>query len=161
MKKTALVLALGILLTFSPAHATDSQATAEDVYNLVLKGYEVVQTLGEESFPAFNDPKGEFVYKDTYVLVQICPSKMVAHPFALQKLKDVDLTKATNFNAQLCEAADQPGGSWEEYYWPKPGETEPSRKISYGIKVEGTPYTIFAGIYSDTAKVDELNKTLR
>jgi hypothetical protein len=161
MKKTTILLAFLLLFSFSNVNADDSKATPEDVYNLVLKAYEVVSSLGEESFPAFNDPKGEFVYKDTYVLVQRCPDQMVAHPFALAKLKDVDLTKTTDFNARLCDAAQQPGGSWEEYYWPKPGETEPSRKISYGIKVDGTPYTIFAGIYSDTAKVEDLNKTLR
>jgi len=85
----------------------------------------------------------------------------MAHPFALDKLKGMDLDKSFEFNSRLCKAGEQPGGSWEDYYWPKPGESEPSRKVAYGIKVEGTPYTIFAGIYSDGAKVDELNKTLR
>jgi signal transduction histidine kinase len=117
--------------------------------------------LGEESFPEFNDPKGEFVYKDTYVLIERCPGQMVAHPYALDKLKDVDLDKAVPFNRSLCEAGEKPGGAWAEYDWPKPGETEPSRKISYCLRVDGTPYTIFAGIYSDSAKVEDLNKTLR
>lgn len=161
MKKKALSVVFAVLFSFSYVHADDSKATPEDVYNLVLKAYEVVNALGEESFPAFNDPKGEFVYKDTYVLIERCPSQMVAHPYALDKLKDVDLDKAVPFNRSLCEAAEKPGGAWAEYNWPKPGETEPSRKISYCLRVDGTPYTIFAGIYSNTAKVEELNKTLR
>ncbi|WP_162459059.1 cache domain-containing protein [Desulfosarcina ovata] len=154
-------MAIAVLFSFSHAHADDGKATPEDVYNLVLKAYEVIGTLGEESFPAFNDPKGEFVYKDTYVYVQRCPSEMMAHPFALDKLKGLDLDKKFEFNSRLCKASEQADGGWEQYYWPKPGETEPSRKVAYGIKVEGTPYTIFAGIYSDTAKIEELNKTLR
>jgi cytochrome c len=161
MKNVVLLVVVAVLFSFSHVHAEDSQATTEDVYNLVVTAYEVVKALGEESFPAFNDPKGEFVYKDTYAYVQRCPSEMMAHPFALDKLKGVDLAKSFEFNNRLCEAGEQPGGGWGEYYWPKPGETEPSRKVAYGIKVEGTPYTIFAGIYSDTAKVEELNKTLR
>lgn len=161
MKKTTLVVIFAVLLSFSYVQADDSKATPQDVYNLVLKAYEVVKALGEESFPAFNDPKGEFVYKDTYVLIERCPSKMVAHPFALDKLKDLDLDKAISFNRSLCEAGEKPGGAWVEYNWPKPGETEPSRKISYCLRVDGTPYTIFAGIYSETAKVEDLNKTLR
>ena len=161
MKKVCLFLVCAILFSFSYAQAEESSATTEDVYNLVLKAYEVVSALGEESFPAFNDPKGEFVYKDTYVYIQQCPSEMMAHPFALDKLKGIDLDKKFEFNSRLCKAGNQPGGSWDEYYWPKPGQTEPARKVAYGIKVEGTPYTIFAGIYSDTAKIEELNKTLR
>ncbi len=85
---------------------------------------------------------------------------MMAHPFALDKLKDVDLTKFP-FNASICEAADQPSGGWIAYDWPKPGESTPSRKVSYAIDVEGTPYSVVAGIYNDTDKIEDLNKTLR
>ena len=161
MKKTALLAIFVVLFPLSYAQADESKATTEDVYNLVLKAYEVVSALGEESLPAFNDPKGEFVYKDTYAYVQRCPHEMVAHPFALDKLKGIDLDKSFDFNSRLCKAGNQPGGGWGEYNWPKPGETDPARKVAYGIKVEGTPYTIFAGIYSDTAKIEDLNKTLR
>ena len=161
MKKAALFLTFMLLFSFSPSNAGPSKATPEDVYNLVLKAYEVIESLGEESFPAFNDPKGEFVYKDTYVYVQRCPSEMMAHPFALDKLKGIDLDKSYDFTSKLCKTAEQAGGSWNEYYWPKPGETKTSRKVTYGIKVEGTPYTIFAGIYSDTADIENLNRTLR
>jgi hypothetical protein len=158
--KKAMVAVLLVLFSFAIGHAADSKATTEDVYNLVLQAYEVVQALGEESFSAFNDPKGEFVYKDTYAMVQRCPSQMMAHPFAMAKLKGVDLTKLP-FNEALCAAGAKAGGGWVEYNWPKPGESEPSRKVSYVINVEGTPYTVMAGIFSDTAKVEDLNKTLR
>jgi cytochrome c len=160
MKKTICLMAFLILFSFSPALADDSKATPQDVYDIVLKAYDVVKALGEESFPAFNDPKGEFVYKDTYAMVQRCPDAMMAHPFAMEKLKGFDLTKFP-FNEALCDAGEKPGGGWVEYNWPKPGETDPSRKVSYVIKVEGTPYTVMAGIYSDTAKIEDLNKTLR
>ena len=160
MKKATLFFAIAVLFSFSHVHAAD-KATPEDVYNLVLKAYEVVSSLGEESFPAFNDPKGEFVYKDTYAYIQRCPNDMMAHPYALEKLKGIKLGEKFEFTSRVCKAAEQPGGGWTEYYWPRPGETEPSRKVTYGIKVEGTPYTIFSGIYSDTAIIEDLNKTLR
>ena len=163
MKQIAftLTIALAVLFSFGSAHADDTKATTEDVYNLVLKAFEVVQSLGDEALPAFNDPKGEFVFKDTYAYVERCPNEMVAHPFAMAKLKGVDLSKSFAFNNKLCVASDNPMGGWAEYNWPKPGETEPSRKVAYGIKVDGTPYTIFAGIYSDTAQIEDLNKSLR
>ena len=79
----------------------------------------------------------------------------------MEKLKGTDLDKTLPFNRALCQAGEQSGGGWAEYMWPKPGATEPSRKVSYSLRVEGTPYTVMSGIYSDTEKVDELNKTLR
>lgn len=161
MKKIAMLISFAILISCTNVSAEDDKATPEDVYNLVLKAYEVVKALGEESFPAINDPQGEFVYKDAYAFVQRCPSEMAAHPFAMEKLKGVDLDKAFAFNRPLCDAGEKPGGEWTEYMWPKPGETEPSRKVSYSLRVEGTPYTVMAGIYSDTAQIEELNKSLR
>jgi cytochrome c len=161
MKKAALLTIFIVFCSVCFAQAEDGKATPEDVYNLVLKAYDVVSTLGDEALPAFNDPRGEFIYKDTYAYIERCPHEMAAHPFAMEKLKGLDLDKAFAFNARLCKAGQQSGGGWEAYDWPKPGETKPSRKVAYGIKVEGTPYTIFAGIYSDTAKIENLNKTLR
>jgi hypothetical protein len=161
MKKLLMLVSAVVLLSLSQVRAEGDKATPQDVYNLVLKAYDVVKALGDKSFPAFNDPKGEFVFKDTYAFVQRCPSEMAAHPFAMEKLKGVDLDKAFPFNRPLCEAGELAGGGWVEYMWPKPGQTEPSRKVSFSLRVEGTPYTVMSGIYSDTAKVEELNKTLR
>lgn len=110
MKNAVLLVVVTVLFSFSHVHAENSKATTEDVYNLVVTAYEVVKALGEESFPAFNDPKGEFVYKDTYAYIERCPSEMVAHPFALEKLKGVDLEKAIEFNNRLCQTGEQPGG---------------------------------------------------
>jgi hypothetical protein len=159
--KMIIVMLFVILLSFSQIQADDGKASSKDVYEIVIKAYEVVKALGDKSFPAFNDSNGEFVYKDTYVYIMRCPSEMVAHPFAMKALKGVDLDKANPFTASICSAARQPSGGWVEYHWPKPGEKEPSRKISYTINVEGTPYTVVAGIYNDTETVENLNKTLR
>ena len=57
-----------------------------------------------KTFSAFNDPKSEFVYKDAFIYIIRCPREMVAHPFALNKLKGVDRDKAFAWNHTLCEA---------------------------------------------------------
>ena len=139
----------------------DSGATPQDVYDLVLKAYDVVKQLGDGALPAFNDPKGEFIHKDAYVFVMKCPAEVVAHPYAIDKLKGRDLRTVYPFQNDFCEAAENPNGSWLEYAWPKPGEKTTSRKVAFSISVEGTPYALGAGIYNDSAKVEELNKTLR
>jgi len=47
---------------------------------------------------------------------------------------------------------------WVEYWWPKPGEKEGSRKISYALKAGNTPYVVGAGIYDDKATIADLEK---
>lgn len=159
MKKN-LIIVLLVLFSILSVHADSNKATPRDVYELVLNAYEVVKAFGDEALDAFNDPKGEFVYKDTYVYVLKCPSEIAAHPFAMDKLKGVDLNTYSH-TAPCCEAASKPHGGWVEYMWPKPGEEKPSRKIVFAIGVEGTPYQLFAGIYNETDTVEELDKTLR
>ena len=145
MKKVIIVLLL-VLISFSYAHADNDKATVQDVYNLVLKAHEVLKTLGEDALVAFNDPKGEFVYKDTYVYVLQCPDQMVGHPYVMDKARGVDISKEPR-TIKACEAGKKSNGQWFEDRYPKPGETDPSRKVSFTIAVDGTPYTVIAGIF--------------
>ncbi len=157
---SAACIVIAVIFSVQTATAKDS-ATAEEVYNLVLKAYPVLQNLKEESFPAFNDPKGEFILKDTYVVVIQCPTYTVTHPFA-EKARGMAMPPE-NFPwfPLFCEASKSSSGKWVEYEWPKPGVTEPSRKVAFIIAVENTPYALVAGIYTDTTSVEELNATLK
>jgi cytochrome c len=62
------------------------------------------------------------------------------------------------FGPELREKIEQPQGGWVEYMWPKPGEEEPTRKITHALQVEGTPYLVDAGIYDDAATIEELER---
>ena len=75
MKKLGLVL-VSVCMLFS-VNVQAETATPEEIYEGVLKGAEVLQSLGEEGLVAFNDPKGEFVWKDTYVQVYKCEAKQI------------------------------------------------------------------------------------
>ena len=37
-------------------------------------------------------------------------------------------------------------GLWTGYWWPKPGETVGSRKLTYHLSAEGTSYLVSSGI---------------
>jgi cytochrome c len=159
VKKLVLIVLFVVFCTAN-LQADSNNATPQDVYDLVIKAYDVVKNLGEAALPAFDDPKGEFVFKDTYVYVMKCPSEMAAHPYAMDQLRGADLNKFPH-TKPICDVAADTNGGWVEYFWPKPGEKEPSRKVSFAITVEGTPYQVIAGIFNDTDTVEELNKTLR
>ena len=162
MKKMLFIVLL-VFCSISTAYADDSdKATVQDVYNLVLKAYEVVKTLGDEALVAFNDPKGEFTYKDTYVYVLNCGENitLAAHPYVMKDAKDVILNDRPHA-VNSCEAGKKASGCWIEYNYTKPGEKEPSRKVNFCITIEGTPYTVVAGIFDDNYTIEELNGTLK
>jgi len=138
------------------------KATAQDV---VAKVREAASTLSKTGDLApFNQKQSPWVWKDTYIFVLDCDKKLeVAHPMkpelvgtAISSIKD---TKGNNvFPEGLCDAARKPSGVWIEYWWPKPGEKEGSRKLSYNLGANGTPYVVGAGIYDDKATIAELSK---
>ncbi len=127
---------------------------------------------GKAGLATFDSANSPSVWKDSYVFVWDCASDtVVAHPVAagrgltISKLKD-DTGKA--LGAPMCAAADQPGGGWVEYMWPKPVAEkgtndlaytgDPARKVTYMLGVPGEPYQVGAGIYDDTLTIDELDK---
>ena len=156
---------------FAPMRAlAGDNATPDEVYGLILKAVPVIEELGPEGLEAFQDPHGEFVYKDTYVLVLDCANMVLAaHPN--KKLIGLDLknhldknpdpAKRKNHDAEICKVSARPNGGWVEYYWEKLGSSEPARKISFALKVPGTDYTVVAGIYDEATSVEELNATLK
>lgn len=170
MKKKMVVCALLLMVSagYAPSVFSDENATPQEVYQMVVKAAGVIETLGDDALPEFNNPKGEFVWKDSYVYVADCAKPTcVAHPLApnligadVTNLKD---TMGNPFVMDLCKASKDANGGWTEYWWPKPGQPKDQgfRKISFSIQVPGSPYQVSAGIYNDTITLEELNATMR
>lgn len=49
----------------------------------------------------------------------------------------------------LISASKKQGGGFTIYNYPKPGQEEPSPKLSYVASIPGTPYFIGSGVYID------------
>jgi hypothetical protein len=45
-----------------------------------------------------------------------------------------------------------------EYNFPKPGKTQPMRKVSYLLAAKGTSYVVGAGLYDENAKIEDLDR---
>jgi len=161
--KILVALAVAFLIVALPSVAVGQEkATAEEV---VAKVREAASTLSKTGDVApFNQKQGPWVWKDTYIFVEDCDKKVLVanaiHPELVGKdfmsLKD---TKGKNvFPEGWCDAARKPSGVWIEYWWPKPGEKEGSRKLSYCLSAKGTPYVVGAGIYDDKATIAEVSK---
>jgi cytochrome c len=154
--------ALLIVCLSSIAAAAQDKATPKEV---VAKVREAASTLSKTGdLEQFKQRHGPWVWKDTYIIVLDCNKKLeVAHPIKPelngQPIWSIKDTKGKNvFPEDWCEATKKPNGAWTEYWWPKPGETEGSRKLTYGLAVKGTPYVVNAGIYDDKAAIAEVSK---
>ncbi len=116
---------LGLVIFSAVPGLAQERATPQEVYELILEAVPVIEELGEEGLEAFKDPNGEFVYKDTYVLVLDCDNLVLAaHPN--EKIVGIDLSnhldknpepdKRKNHDKALCKVGSRPNGGWVEYY---------------------------------------------
>lgn len=159
------IISLLLLGVGSYSFAGD-QANPDEIIQKVKDAASSLEKSKGANLADFNNPKGPWVFKDTYVYVQDCgKGTMAAHPFA-PKLVGKNVTglqdvKGTFITAQICADGKKPGGGWVEYWFPKPGEQTPSRKVSYALSVPGTSLVATAGIYSDTLKVSDLDALLK
>ncbi len=163
--KILVLLAVALLIVALPSVAVGpDKATAQEV---VAKVREAASTLSKTGdLTPFGQKQGPWVWKDTYIFVDDCDKKVVvAHPIKPeqvgQDIMSIKDTRGKNLYPDpqgFCDAAKKPSGVWIEYWWPKPGEKEGSRKISYYLGAKGTPYVVGAGIYDDKATIAELSK---
>jgi cytochrome c len=137
-------------------------ATAQEVVAKVRDAASALSKTGD--LAQFQQKQGPWVWKDTYIFVEDCDKNvMAAHPIKPELVgQDSMSVKDTRGKSVLpegwCEAAKKPSGVWIEYWWPKPGEKEGSRKLSYLLSAKGTPYVVAAGIFDDKATIAELSK---
>ncbi len=147
----------------SPCFSMD-KASPQEVVEILKKAADLVAKDKDAGLAVINDKNGGFVLKNTYVFAYDCSNgTVVAHPIRphligkkFMALKDI---KGNYFFVQMCEAAQRGKNEWVEYWWPKPDEKKPSRKISLLINVPGiTGVQLAAGIYDDNISVQELNE---
>lgn len=168
MIRHSFVLLTLILTTLAagslPAQAADDRATAQEVIAKVRQAAsELSKTHNVVQFNARSSP---WVWKDSYIFVVDC-DKMVnaAHPVRgdirgvpMSVIKDARGNPIYADPPAFCEAARKPAGVWTEYWWIKTDESQGSRKISYHLGAEGTPYVVAAGIYDDKLTIAQLSK---
>jgi cytochrome c len=153
------VLCVGL----STVAVAQDHATAKEVVAKVREAASALSKTGD--LEQFNQKQGPWVWKDSYIFVLNCDKMtQAAHPLRpdirgteISSIKDPKGNSIFPNPKALCEAARKPSGTWAEYWWAKPGETEGSRKVSYLLSAKGTPYVVAAGVYDDKATIKELS----
>jgi hypothetical protein len=166
MKKSASLLTAGLVLSsimLSHGAAAQEKATPQELMQKVREAAGDLSKKGDAGVSEFASKPSPWVWKDTYIVVLDCSKGvMAANPIKpelvgkpLTALKDVKGNPAFEL---LCAATANPNGVWAEYWVPKPGEKEGSRKISYGSSATGTPYMVAAGVFADQPTLADLTK---
>lgn len=166
MKCTKIFVVLGLsllVLSLSNVSVGQEKATPQEVVQKVQQAATTLSKSGEAGLAQFNQKDGPWVWKDTYIFVFDCVrGTTAAHPIRPDLVgkdaKSLKGAKGTEFFPKLCAATTHPSGVWVEYWWPKPGEKQASRKVSYALKAANTPYVVGAGIYDDKTTVADLQK---
>lgn len=125
------------------------------IEDLVDRAAALLAARGRDAFPALRDRTGPFVFMDTYVFVDAPDGTELvnaAQPsLEGRDLSDVKDVKGKPLVREYIAAALERGSAWVEYYWYRPGDDTPARKLAYVRKVEaGTEtFIVGSGIYSD------------
>ena len=153
MKKMYIVAVCLIAGLLSGNAGAEEWATKDEC---VIKCHEAAAMINAKGLDAaikqISDPKGSFVWKDSYVFLMNLDGKMLAHPFRPELTKQdhvllmTDPTDKALF-VHFVNLARKVGHGWVEYMWPKPGKTTPSKKLSYIYRVPGKDVFVGAGVY--------------
>jgi hypothetical protein len=126
-----------------------------NVKALVEKGVVMAVVEGEEAaLKAIGDPKGPFIKDDLYLFAgPLNKVTMSAHPYNPELVgKDLSTSRDKRGNFlffKFVKISLKDGAGWTEYWWPKPGAKEASRKLTYIMKVPGKDMYIGGGYYTE------------
>lgn len=135
--------------------------TTEIIMAKIREAAALVEKDGPDSFSKFRG-ESNFIFGGTYIWIHDLEGNMHVHPIKPKmeghnyfNLKD---PKGKLFFSEMNKAvqANSNGEAWVDYWWPKPGETAPSQKVSFVKKViyKGKVYVLGCGVYDiDKSKI--------
>lgn len=125
----------------------------EFVIQIVNEAAILVKKDKQKAFEMFNSPASKFNYLDTYVFVKDMQGNELVNPanpdLVGTNIYDIQGSKGNYFVKNEIETLKTQDTCWQEYYWHKPGEEKPSKKIAFvrRVKVDGDTLLVGSGYY--------------
>ena len=148
--------ALVAMAIAAPAIAQQSppvSAQAEQTEALVKKAAALVDKQGKSAFAEFRRKDSEWFHGSTYLFAYDMKANVLLNP-AFPEREGTNVTGGKDARGKLLhqaiiETAESKGSGWVDYWFPKPGQKEPSQKWTYVKKVtiDGVPGLIASGFY--------------
>jgi cytochrome c len=109
--------------------------TPEMIVKKVDEACKLLEKEGKDAFPKFKGKDSPFIFAGTYIWIHDMKGIMQVHPIKY-KIEGTSVLTMKDSNGKLFftemnNVAREKGYGWISYLWPKPGEKESSKKISY------------------------------
>jgi signal transduction histidine kinase len=141
-----------------PASAQQSppnSAQAKRIEAMVDKAAALVDKEGKAALAAFRKRDSEWWFGNTYLFAYDMKLNVLLNPaFPDREGTNAHGEKDANgvfFHDEFVKVVKAKGSGWVSYMFPKPGQTQASRKWSYvkAMTMDGTPGLIGAGFYPE------------
>jgi signal transduction histidine kinase len=135
LRTTTLALAAATLLAGAASAA--EYGTAEEARAMLDKAVAAVKADKATALQQFTKGEGGFKDRDLYPYCGGPDGTFTAHPtLAGQSLKDLKDKAGKPLGEEVYAKAQEGGVAEVEYMWPRPGQTEPVKKVVYVTKVD-------------------------
>lgn len=129
---------------------------AKQVVALVDKAAALVSSKGKEAaFTEFRKTGSEWFIGDLYLFAYDNDlNALLVAAFPKNEGSNHTGRKDSNgkvFHTEFVKVVQSKGSGWVDYMFPKPGQTEPSRKWAYvkAVNIDGVPGFVGAGFYPE------------
>ena len=145
MKKLATLLLVMLFgFTLTAAAFAEERATREECVAMCKAAAKLLLENKAAGIAEIANPKGKFVWKDSYVFLMDMDGKMLAHPFKPELTRQGSLLKLTDENrthpkllfVEFVYVAKKNGEGWVEYKWYHPVSKQWLPKVAYFEKVD-------------------------
>jgi cytochrome c len=153
-----ILLFLGLVMAFSQAAFSQDQPPlspeAKRIEALVNKAAALVEIKGKAAFSEFRQRGSEWWSGDIYLFAYSHYGTVILNSAFPEREGQAyhgeEDKEGKAFHDALLDTAQTKGSGWVDYWVPKPGQTEPSRKWTYvkAVKAKGVAL-IGAGFYSE------------
>jgi len=138
---------------FSGEHQTKE---AKRIVALVNSAAALVESKGKDAFSEFEKKDGKWYKGKTYVFVDDMNGTVLVNPpspeIVGKNLIDTQDAGGKALIREFIKIAETKGSGWVDYWWPRPGEDKPSRKMSFVRKAkmpDGKMVIVGAGMYAE------------
>ena len=158
-KKVLVLTAFLMMAMIYPAIAQQSAPTSEkakQIEMLVNEAAGQIERMGKEAaFKEFRKKDSQWFSGDTYLFIYDLKSNVLFNAaFPAREGTNTTGQKDANgklFHHEFIQMAETKGAGWVDYMFPKPGQTQPSRKWAYvkAVTVDGVPSLVASGFYPE------------
>lgn len=154
----SILIFFGVFLFSLPGFSAEAPQSeeAKQIVALVNSAATLVENKGKDAFPEFKKKGSKWYSGRTYVFVDDINGIVLVNPPSPEiegkNLIDMKDAKGKTLIREFIKTAKTKGSGWVDYWWPKPGEDKPSKKMSYIKRAKmpsGEMVIVGAGIYSE------------